>query len=123
MSIVVIIVAWLLAIVTAVGVAKRWNAPAGHWSYNQPTWWVWGERSWRGYRRTVLPAALILVFGAIALTLPTPIGVYFGVAALFLLFPLALAIVLFNWPKWMVPPPSRTEPGALFDSPRTPNNR
>lgn len=113
MSAVLIIAVWLFAIASVVGVVKRWNAPRTHASYSRPTWWAWGEVSWMGYRRSVLLAALIVVCFAVALTVPTTIGVYFGLAAFFLLFPLALAIALFNRPKLLVPPACRGDRGPI----------
>jgi hypothetical protein len=117
-----VIATWLLAIAAIIGVIKRWRAPPTHWSYEKPAWWAWGEVSWRGSRRSILLAALILVCFAVALTLPSSIGVYFGLMAFFLFFPLGIAIILFNRPKALVPPSSRSDRGVLFAFRRSSKN-
>lgn len=106
---------WIGALLLVLSVIKLWSASSTHGSYRQPQWWFWGDALWRGYRRTLLPASLVGVSFAIALTLPDPIGVYFGAAGLFCFFPLMVMIALFNWPKLLVPPASRSDSGALTE--------
>jgi hypothetical protein len=98
-------------------VVRLWRAPPGHVSYRKAPWWPWGETLWQGYRRTLLPAALVSVCFALALTLPPSAGVYFGVAAFVVLVPVMIAIVLFNHPKFLVPPACRTQRGLISSWP------
>jgi hypothetical protein len=110
---VVIVLAWTFAVLSVVGVALRWQAPPEHWTYRRAQWFPYGESLWQGYRRAALPAALIFVCIALALTLPTSVGVYFALAVFVVNLPLALAIILFNRPKFLVPPACRDQRGVL----------
>jgi uncharacterized protein (DUF58 family) len=65
-------------------------------------------RGWMAYRRAMIP----LIFGAtcIGLALVIPSQILLFCALLWLVaIPLAAAIVLFNWPKILVPPASRNK--------------
>lgn len=86
-----------------------------------PTWWPFSEATWRGQRRAtyiVLPgsgAFIVTCWLAIAssrgmLTAVVPIV---GAGMVLLLFGLFMSIVLFNWPKSVVPPAMRGDRGAI----------
>lgn len=107
------LVFWAATILLILTAIKLWRAPSNHPSYNRPPWWVWKNSLWRGYRRTLLPASLVAMSFAFALTLPESTGVYFGLAGFVIFFLLMVPIVLFNWPKILVPPASRGDRGVL----------
>lgn len=113
MSLAVALAFWVGTLLSAGTTLKLWNAPATHRALERPPWWLWGDSLWRGFRRALLPASLVSVSFAIALTLPDPAGVYVAVAGLALFLPLMATVVLFNWPKVVVPPSLRPENGVL----------
>jgi hypothetical protein len=86
-----------------------------------PTYWIWGDSSWRGLRRARLPITvgfLSLATGVIVPALILPLGI----AAFAVGLPLAITTFLFNWPKIIVPPALRSEEGVL-DTGRVARNR
>lgn len=106
---------WGGALLGVYGAVKLWRAPLNHRSYEKPSAWPWSEASWKGYRRTILPAALVAVCFATGLTVLGTIGVYFALAGMFIFFPLMITITLFNRPRILVPPASRRDKGLLSD--------
>jgi hypothetical protein len=92
---------------------KLWRVDGDHRSYQRPPWWLWGNRLWKGYRRTLLPASLVAVCFAIGLTVSGMLGIYFALAGLVVFFPLMVTVALFNRPAFLVPPASRDESGLL----------
>jgi hypothetical protein len=93
-----------------------------------PGWWVWGNELWKGYMRA-LPFAVaggfvwfVIALGALLVhrAEPDEYGLHVPVWYALLLFgafaywALTMAsIMLFNWPKALVPPRSRHERGAI----------
>lgn len=87
-------------------------------------WWVWGETLWRAFIRC-------MVFGWVCgsiLCVAITYYAYFGdldrdVAPLWFAIPgganliigaiLLITVTFFNWPKFVVPPHLRDQPGAL----------
>jgi hypothetical protein len=103
----------IIAALALIGVLRKWNAPPNDPSYRVPSWWVWGESWWRGYRATIgIGAAAVAVIAAATL-LPSLLLVWF--AAVVALFTLMLTLFLFNWPKYLVPPALREGRGILGD--------
>ncbi len=90
-----------------------------------PGWWLWGDALWRGWRRAfiagIIAGWILILIGltgdvltATGLIAP-PAPLWFTVPALVLFFGavgLTVSIMLFNWPKFLVPPDLRREPGA-----------
>lgn len=107
MTIVLAIAFWCMTILHVITSFKLWRAPASNRRYERPPWWLWGEAPWSGYRRALVPASLVLVCFATALSLPDPAGVYFGLMGLVVFLPLVLAVALFTRPKILVPPSLR----------------
>jgi hypothetical protein len=112
-SLAYVVLGW--AIVAAFGAAlvKTWNAPRSDRSYQMPPWFIWGEVWWPGYRRIILPAGLMFLSWAITFTAGERIGPLVGLVGTIICVPLTVTVVLFNWPKRLVPPASRGEPGVL----------
>ena len=86
-----------------------------------PAWWPYGDALWRGWLRlTVLGwlevsllgigVVLIQADGGVVLTIGTVVSVI-----VFLLLCLAVPIVLFNRPRFLVMPWLRAQPGALAE--------
>jgi len=114
-SIVAPVVGWALSLAFGFTLFRVWKAPSEDRSYQRPAWWLWSERSWRGYRRGVLAAALVIFSFTLALTLRGAAGLYAGLAGMFVFFPLMVTIALFNWPKFLVPPASRGDAGLVSE--------
>jgi hypothetical protein len=62
-----------------------------------------------------VPAALVALCFAAGLTLPRAIGGYAAILGLLFFFPLMVIVVLFNWPKILVPPASRGDDGTVTE--------
>ena len=112
-SLVVIVLAWAVVAFFAVGLLLKWNAPLTDRSYERPLWFAWGELWWTGYRRIALPAGLMFLSWAISFTLPASIAGWFGLAGALTFGPLCLTVMLFNWPKALVPPACRSQLGIV----------
>ena len=98
-----------------------------------PAAWLWGEALWRGWLRAmpllVVAAAMlafVALFGSIAMNVVgdrlsiaeivffvVPVGL---VLTLFCAtFALVVSVVLFSWPKVVVPPRLRDQSGAVWE--------
>lgn len=77
-----------------------------------PSYWIFSANLWSGVRRTTAVGefgVLCLVFGTLFPGAEVVLaGVFFLVA-----IPLCAVVYLFNWPKQLVPPAFRDQPGAL----------
>jgi hypothetical protein len=116
-----------LSILAAVGLVRLWRTEAV--SRRMPSWWPYGGALWRGFTRAMPAGALgfwiliaAIVVGAFVPADETSFGLHapvWYVVATVILFVGALVlqatIVLFNQPKFLVPPYMRDEPGALFE--------
>lgn len=113
----------VLALMALLGTAflpRFWSNPAEYHPV-KPAWWFFGDAVWQGFVRSLVPAViagwfLILAVAAMMLanqkTAGPELAVWLGLG--FLLFGLlGLSIVFFNWPKFLVPPSLRHQPGAL----------
>ena len=90
-------------------------------------WWPFGAATRRGAIRAFVPGLLVWWGGVAAYWVsvarrdsagpaPHADGVVQGIAVMCGVgFLLALTVVFFNRPKFLVPPPSRNEPGALAE--------
>lgn len=103
---------WCFVALALVLTVKRWHEPEEHPSYRMPPYWIWGDSSWRGFRRTRVPV-LVLGFCLLAASLFPGLTIPVGFAVLLVLMPLVASVFLFNWPKGIVPPPFRTEKGVV----------
>lgn len=91
----------------------------------QPAGWPFGGALWRGWVRLGPVSAAYCLYIAVAFGLPVFIGVSEPATRLWKLYAvlaivgfivatsLMLTIVLFNWPKKLVSPAMRAEPGAV----------
>ena len=118
-------------------IGKVWRGTSGLAPGSVPMWWPFGPASWRGLARAypALGAALILMFASgVAAELATPESAAFdaamGVGLVALLGATLLygLITLLNRPRFLVPPPLRSEPGWLAERkgsrpPRRPRRR
>lgn len=123
---------WLIAVVPT-RIPRIWSGEV-KFSHASPRWWSWGQATWRGFVRAVPIGATMgwggLVVAAWCLLLLSSIqGTAFignglaravlevvfvaGASIAVLAFATSLAILLFNQPKWVVPPSLRNESGAL----------
>ncbi len=91
-----------------------------------PSWWPWGKALWRGWLRmmpisTVAMVVGVVVYAGLLLVPEAPSGPFVrpywavvpALAALAIVFGMMLTVVLFNWPKRVVPPHLRSQPGAI----------
>jgi len=90
--------------------------------------WPFGEVHWRGLVRALPPLIISVGFLIIGVSLtfvpvptenrgarldPAGIGLLLAAGCFATCFVCHITVVLLNWPKWVVPPPRRHEPGAL----------
>jgi hypothetical protein len=115
MSTLLIVALWAAVLFAAIGIWKTWNATSGDRSFQKPPWFPYGEIWWRGYRRTQIPAAVIIFGIALGLTLPGGPGVAVGLVGFLVGVPLAGAVALFNRPNALVPPACRAQPGVIAE--------
>lgn len=125
-----LLLAWgLILFGSGLGIVRIWRHAPNVWNEPQP-WWIWGERAWRIYRRSLLVLfGIVAVFG-LALAagfagLPRPVIVA-AVLLGFVVGPILITTIgLFNEPKRLVPPGFRSEPGLLAErrARRTPERR
>jgi hypothetical protein len=89
-----------------------------------PANWVWGRPLYRGGLRAVPSIMLALLLVALsAAVIPFNQRGIVGDWVFFTLFiasivavVMALSVILFNWPGFLVPPPMRSERGAILES-------
>lgn len=92
-------------------------------------WWPYGDRSLKGWVRalpTSVAGAWALVIALIGMTIsqvtsgPThEVATNVAIAAsvgMFLAVPIIITIIVFNRPRFLVPPPRRNEPGIIVVS-------
>jgi len=116
-------------VVIAVGVVlatlqlpKVWRAEA---CAQIPAWWLWGSAAYRGFVRAVpvgivsgWPFLLILpwAFGLItSKSTASTIGLLTAASMTIIGFGLMVCVALFNWPRQLVPPKLRAQPGMLHE--------
>lgn len=92
------------------GLLRGWRLPATSDYYRPRPFWPWGEPAWYGFRRTELIGQLFIVALLLDALFPNLIVVW-GIAGFFVLIPLGLTIFFFNWPRILVPPALREQPG------------
>ena len=105
---------------------RVWRNQMPHGWERAPESWPWGEALWQGYRRSFLPAligiAVLLTMVLSGLFIPEQpqgpfVRPYWAVIPALSAFGLALlawlSVVLLNFPKFLVPPHLRDQPGAL----------
>jgi len=92
-------------------VIKLWNAPSNDSSYDSRNYWG-GDSLGRGYRRAWLPIVLVVAFLTVGLFIPSLMRIA-AVGAFLVAAPLAATVVLFNRPKFLVPPGARHEKGLI----------
>jgi hypothetical protein len=113
----------VLAVIVLLGtsfIPRYWSHPV-EYRPPRPEWWFFGDAVWRGFLRS-LPAAVIgawfLILATFGIVLSNrkiideSVPVWLGLG-FFLFGVLAITIALFNWPKFLVPPSLRDEPGAV----------
>jgi hypothetical protein len=122
----------LLTVVASTGLRRYWRGEIG-FSQRAPSWWIYPDAIWRGYLRTMALAAIGLwlmliivaggwIAGAEKLAPLDAIGARWFAALVLVLagvlgvvFLLLATVVLFNWPKFVVPPYLRHQPGAVTE--------
>lgn len=126
---------WLAVVVAAFFVCvglwvwpRVWRDQLARGGEHAPGWWPWGEALWQGYRRIFLPS--LILFGVLVVILSSglfipeePQGPFVrpywavipGLTALGLAGAAMLSTVLFNVPKFLVPPHLRHQPGAVAE--------
>lgn len=114
----------LLATAAMSQVPKIWTHRI-HYFDQKPTWWVWGLPSWYAYCRAMIPGIvamwLMSMFGLLYSFIGNyrdneEIPIWTGVPLIVVLSSWIVTlttITLFNWPKFVVPPHLRDQPGAL----------
>jgi hypothetical protein len=108
---------WIGTAFVVLALVRLWNAPLDHPSYRLPPWWPWSERWWQGYRRGLVPAAVTSLAIALTLTLPAPLAAPVGLVGIVAGVLLDVGIVLFNRPRFLVPPACRAQRGVLTHDP------
>jgi hypothetical protein len=101
-----------------------------------PAYWLWGDPLYRGGVRAVPSIMLVLLFVVLSgAVIPLNQRGIVGDWLFFTLFIgsilailMALSVIMFNWPTFLVPPPMRGDRGAIQESlhagrqPRPPSN-
>lgn len=123
----------LFAAYGAVGLKRLWRRESTYWDA-VPRWWPYGPRLWRGVLR-IAPIAVatgllapLWVLGAMFVVpkMPSPTGIgtvvpgWYAAIILTLLgwfAVMAITVILLNWPKLIVPPHMRADPGFLGAEP------
>ena len=110
---------------------KLWRHETRIWDGRAPSWWLWGEALFRGWVRslvigTAAGTAMVFALGVMLVVQPdldnpqssqesqlevVAIGVALGVWILLTL--MLFSVILFNRPKFVVPPHLRNERGAI----------
>jgi hypothetical protein len=124
---------WAVFVLLSVGVAlvslgarHLWRGTSFDWGAN-PVWWPWGGAFYRGARRSaVVVVALLATANVVFLlyevsgsadadALVGPLAPLLGglTAVVLGLMILNVTIIAYNWPKALVPPPLRDEPGMV----------
>jgi MFS family permease len=85
-----------------------------------PTYWPWGGMLWRAWVRAwfiagVGSGSLVLLLPAIVLDSVPDWYVYVSLAAFVLAAIVAMSVVLFNRPRFVIPPHLRDEPGLVAE--------
>lgn len=125
---------WILLVVWVAGAAlSLYNAPR-YWRHEitvldgpPPSWWPYGDPLWRGWIRTPVIALVWWItagLGYVALRLgpdpgwPAPIPILYIVLAAgvpCVLLALVFSVMLFSWPRSLIPPHLRYQPGAVSE--------
>lgn len=108
------------AIVALRQLPRLWNHESAFWD-QKPNGFVWSDAVWAGWVRAALVSCcggLAMIIAGWTLVLGSPSTVTKAIVIVFFLgmfmaLGLAMLIVLFNWPKLLVPPHLRGEPGVL----------
>lgn len=94
-----------------------WRGEHSYLNEDMPSYWVWGQQLWLGSVRS--SPALVVLMSLAVVGLPIFLlgaeiagGVLLGGAPA-LIFVVLAVITLFNQPKVIVPPPFRSQQGAL----------
>lgn len=105
---------------TPIALPRIWHNRSGFYVSERVAWWPFGRVLWRG----VVRAAPVCVV-SFCLALPLWAGLLIApdseIVVMILFPPIALqwffivTIVLFNWPKRLVPPHLRALPGAIAE--------
>lgn len=107
---------------------RVWKDQLASGGDHAPEWWPWGEALWQGYRRMFLPGLMvggvfvIIIFMSLFVS-EAPQGPFARpywvvipwLVALGLSGTAMLSTVLFNVPKFLVPPHLRGQPGAVAE--------
>jgi hypothetical protein len=107
---------YLSFVVVLLGLAWRvpfvWRHGQATRSGRPPSWWAWGVGGWQAYARGLPSVAGFWAFGFAATLLGGRIsGLMLAGAAV--CGCLAASVVLFNRPRFVVPPPRRADKGLL----------
>lgn len=111
MTTLVVLVLGAAAVLGAVGLMRGWRSPIGSDHFRVPAYWPWGDAAWYGFRRTDLVGEVFIVIIAASFAFPRYVA-YWSIPVL-LLIVLGVAIVLFNWPRILVPHALRDQRGFL----------
>lgn len=115
-----------LGVASVVSVPRYWKGDTGYLRREHPpSIWPFGVAAWKGFVRASPAFLTMMLVAAIAFLIPalflgtrvsTPWRVYglLVLAYLALVVAVTVSITLFNRPRFLVPPPWRDEPGALF---------
>jgi hypothetical protein len=119
---------WIIGIVFLVaGIylgPRVWRGETELDGSDPPAAWPLSEVVWRGVVRSAAAWwplwALFFFAGALASDAPSgstrqTVGMLTGLVALLLAFAIHIPVLLFNRPRWIVPPRLRDEPGALAE--------
>jgi hypothetical protein len=111
----------------SVGLVRLWRREV--FSADMPSWWPYGGALWRGYVRAMPVGSisfLVLMAGLLILIfVPTEGGCCGFAVPNWFVFPflisffgtlgLALSVILFNRPRFIVPPHLRSQVGAISE--------
>lgn len=125
----IILTIWVAFLALSPYVARRhWRHQLAALDRPVPSWWPYGGALWRGWIRAAIVATMYVVVGGPVYFVvnlwgydpPWPTGfvtLYTVVVAGFTFVPLLLffSVMLFSWPRFLIPPHLRDQPGAVSE--------
>jgi hypothetical protein len=121
LQVIALIILLVMAVLGTIFMPRYWRNPSRFYRRVSPQWWTYGDAFWRGFVRSLLASIIagwFLVLGGFGIflangkTIDQAVPVWLGLGFFAFGF-ISLSIAFFNWPKFLVPPSLRDQPGAV----------